>query len=89
MMIYSGEGLLQTDAVKARGIADLALMFLSQRNATNRTAGIGHQMVIYLGKRLLQTEVIKARGIADFALMSLSQRNPTNRTAGIGHQIKW
>ena len=30
MMIYSGEGLLQTDAVKARGIADFVLMSLSQ-----------------------------------------------------------
>ena len=48
------------------------MMSLSWRNATNRTAGIGHQVVIYLSEGLLQTDVIKARGIADFALMSLS-----------------
>ena len=49
MVIYLGEGLLQTDDIKARGIADFDLMSLSQRSATNRAAGIGHQMVIYSG----------------------------------------
>ena len=34
MMIYSGEGLLQTDAVKARGIADFVLMSLSHCHRT-------------------------------------------------------
>ena len=73
MVIYSGEGLLQTDDIKARGIADFDLMSLSQRNATNKTADIGHHMMIYSGEGLLQTDAVKARGIADFVLMSLSQ----------------
>ena len=40
MVIYSGEGLLQTDDIKARGIADFDLVSLSQRNATNKVAAL-------------------------------------------------
>ena len=77
MVIYSGEGLLQTDDIKARGIADFDLVSLSQRNATNKTADIGHHMMIYSGEGLLQTDAVEARGIADFVLMSLSHCHRT------------
>ena len=52
-MIYSGEGLLQTDDIKARGIADFDLVSLSQRNATNKTADIGHHIDLSDGQFLI------------------------------------